>query len=682
MNREAKDLGIAARERLDGVLRRFRDAWQRGERPELEPYLAALGPDERRVLLLDLAHEDLEFRLAAGEAVRVEAYLGRHPELREDRAAALGLIASEYSLRLRRQADLNPEEYLRRFPEYGEELSQRLRHAGTASTAEFLVAGSTPPTAGTGTPARSLPPLLGEYEVLERLGAGGMGEVYRARHRRLGKVVALKVLPTGRLGSAAALARFRRETEAVGSLDHPHLVEAHDAGEQDGIAYLVLKLIEGTDLQRLVQQRGPLPVAEACDLARQAALGLQHLHERGLVHRDVKPSNLMRTPAGTVKVLDLGLARRGPAADGAELTAPDTLLGTPDYLAPEQIDNPAGADGRADLYGLGATLFYLLTGKAPFAHHPQTLAKLKAHGTEAPPDVRSLRPEVPPAVAALLARLLAKRPEQRPATPQEVADALAAFAEAVPAPVPLRGAGRPRRWPLAVGVGVLLGALLLAGLAGLGRRRPETARSVPVPDEQPAERAAPARPLTVRLRVRRLVPDGFNLRLAGELGEREYRVRLNDRVQVEAELSEPAYAYLIAFNPADNPDDREQLVPQSEAGRPPDRRERLEPETQLNLNDGEGLQVFAVLASRQPLPAYAEWRKRRPPLTWRRVPATSGVVWRGDGAVVRGQYEGAAVRAREEKSDQEVVRDLARTLREMPKVEAVAVVGFAVDPAP
>src|SRR5262249_14395689 len=147
---------------------------------------------------------------------------------------------------------------------------------------------------------------------------------------------ALKVMRQTQLASPDALARFYRETEAVGQLDHPHLVEAHDAGEQGGIVYLVLKLIDGVDLHRLVKEKGPLPVAEACELVRQAALGLQYLHERGLVHRDLKPSNLMRTTAGTVKVLDLGLARLRSEANTDHLTAPNMLMGTPDYLAPEQ----------------------------------------------------------------------------------------------------------------------------------------------------------------------------------------------------------------------------------------------------------------------------------------------------------------------------------------------------------
>jgi hypothetical protein len=189
-----------------------------------------------------------------------------------------------------------------------------------------------------------------------------------------------------------------------------------------------------------------------------------------------------------------------------------------------------------------------------------------------------------------------------------------------------------------------------------------------------------AKPLAVRLRVIRLVPEGGDLRLVGVLGETTYRARRDDRVEVEALLSEPAYAYLIAFNPTDRLEDREQLVPQSEAEQQPPKRVRLSPDRRLRLDDGEGLQAFAVVASRQPLPAYSKWRERRPSLTWGRVPATPGVVWRSDGDRVDGEYDSGFVRATEEAiGGKAVISRLVKALKRMPGVEAVAVVGFAVD---
>ena len=206
-----------------------------------------------------------------------------------------------------------------------------------------------------------------DYELLEPLGSGGMGTVYRAMHTRLERVVALKLLPARRLRDQAAVARFEREMKAIGRLDHPAIVRATDAGDVDGTHYLAMDYVEGIDLSRLVRLVGPLAIADACELIRQAAIGLQHAHEQGLIHRDVKPSNLMLTRRGEVRILDLGLALFGAASEAVdELTTVGQLMGTLDYMAPEQGDDCHDLDQRADVYSLGASLCKLLTGKAPF----------------------------------------------------------------------------------------------------------------------------------------------------------------------------------------------------------------------------------------------------------------------------------------------------------------------------
>jgi len=386
---------------------------------------------------IDLICDDFERRWQEGAPRSIEDYL-RTADVAWAPALRAELIQLELELRCRRGDRPPPADYQKRFPECAgamgtwlleaQSAAQQLsstEHRGGGATKD-QASGTQPQKAAPPTAAGTLPRYLGEYEVLEKLGAGGMGEVYRAKHRRLGKLVALKVLPAARVGDAA-LARFHREMEAVGQLDHPHLAEAFDAGEQDGIVYLVLKLIDGIDLNRLVKQSGPRPVAEACELVRQAALGLHYLHGRGLVHRDIKPSNLMRTKEGIVKVLDLGLARWQAAPGPDDLTSPNQAMGTPDYMAPEQTNNAAAVDIRADLYSLGATLFCLLAGRPPFAHYSDMLAKMLAHSQEAPADVRSLRPEVPAGVAAIVARLLAKQPGQRYAAPMELVKALVPF---------------------------------------------------------------------------------------------------------------------------------------------------------------------------------------------------------------------------------------------------------------
>ncbi|MCI0456255.1 MAG: serine/threonine protein kinase [Gemmataceae bacterium] len=272
-----------------------------------------------------------------------------------------------------------------------------------------------------------VPGRLGPYRMLRRLGGGGMGVVFEALHLRLGRRVALKTLPPTVFNHPDARARFNREVTALGCLDHRNVVYATDAGEAHGFLYLAMDLVDGLDLNRLVRLCGPLPVADACELCRQAAEGLQYIHEQGRVHRDVKPSNLMVTPRGEVKVLDLGLAllHEGPG----RLTASGQFLGTADFAAPEQGLSARRVDIRADIYSLGCTLYKLLTAAPPFGgpEYDSTLKKLAAHANTAVPSIRQARPDVPEELEALLLRLLAKDAEDRPATPGEVAAALAPF---------------------------------------------------------------------------------------------------------------------------------------------------------------------------------------------------------------------------------------------------------------
>lgn len=280
-------------------------------------------------------------------------------------------------------------------------------------------------------PAAQEPPPLAvirDYRLRRRLGRGGMGEVFLAEHTLLKRVAAVKLLAPQLTGQPEALARFKREMAAIGGVGGPHVVLAFDAGEQDGTFYLAMEYIAGLDLSCLVKRFGPLPVADACELIRQAAVGLQSIHEQGLVHRDVKPSNLMLSAAGVVKILDLGLARfrDGSGAEG-ELTGTLAFMGTADYIAPEQVRHARRVDIRADLYSLGCTLYKLLAGRAPFEtpQYPDCEAKLRAHLEDAVPPVTAERSDVPPAVVEVLERMLAKQPGERFAEPALVAAALA-----------------------------------------------------------------------------------------------------------------------------------------------------------------------------------------------------------------------------------------------------------------
>jgi serine/threonine-protein kinase len=308
--------------------------------------------------------------------------------------------------------------------------------------------------------------VIGPYVVLKRLGEGGTATVFKARHRRMLRDVAVKLVRKDLLEDTEVVGRFKREIQVISQLSHANVVHAFDSGPVGDGLFLAMEYVEGVDLGRLVKQIGPLPVAVACEYIRQAALGLQHAHAHGLVHRDIKPNNLMvstkdkgqstktddpavvlRTSSfGLVKILDLGLARlcrkvndeiTSPMTAGAGtnvLTPQGALLqGTPDYMAPEQALDFHAADARADVYSLGCTFFFLLRGQPPFPGGTP-LQKLLKHQQSPPPAIEQMRPGLPTAVTGVLRKMLAKQPADRYQTPQEVADALASAIQGMPQP--------------------------------------------------------------------------------------------------------------------------------------------------------------------------------------------------------------------------------------------------------
>jgi tRNA A-37 threonylcarbamoyl transferase component Bud32 len=272
------------------------------------------------------------------------------------------------------------------------------------------------------------------YRVLGVLGAGGMGTVYKAEHRVMERVIALKVIRKELLDRPDAVERFALEVKAAARLAHPNIVTAHDAEQAGDVHFLVMEFVEGVSLDLLVQRQGPVPLAPACHWIRQAAEGLQHAFERGMVHRDIKPANLLLTPEGRVKILDFGLARFvRETTPSAVVTQPGMVVGTPDYMAPEQALDSRHADIRADIYSLGCTLYYLLTARPPFPEGTY-LQKLMARQTRLPQPVTELRGDVPPRLAGVLQRMLATDPSQRYQTPAEVVRELAPFAQPAGAP--------------------------------------------------------------------------------------------------------------------------------------------------------------------------------------------------------------------------------------------------------
>jgi serine/threonine-protein kinase len=287
--------------------------------------------------------------------------------------------------------------------------------------------------------------IVGPYQVLDRLGEGGVSEVFKAWDTVKGRVVALKALRHGLAATPDVLRQFQRELEAITRLSHPNIIKTYDAQELKGASYFAMEFVEGMDLQKFVQQAGPLPVEQACDYARQVAQGLQHAHQVGLVHRDIKPANLfllnppLPAPPGAaprragdplVKILDWGLARclREPAAatngeanghapapqqPSPELDAEKgKLIGTADFIAPEQARDATLVDTRADIYSLGCTLYFMLTAQPPFPG-ASLMKKLLRHQEAAPPSIRELRPDMPEELDQIIQKMLAKQPADR-----------------------------------------------------------------------------------------------------------------------------------------------------------------------------------------------------------------------------------------------------------------------------
>lgn len=268
--------------------------------------------------------------------------------------------------------------------------------------------------------------LNGTYALLERIGEGGMGQVFRAKHLVLKSIRAVKLIRPECTASRMAVDRFTREMEAVARLNHPNIVQAYDAGETDGTHFLVMEYIEGEDLSKMIRREGAFSIADAANYVRQAASGLQHAFEQGLIHRDIKPSNLLLSNSGTIKILDLGLARLRDEEPADQLTPTGMVMGTPDYVAPEQTIDSKHVDIRADIYALGCTLYHLLAGKVPFPGG-DTINKLIRHRQKKAKPITGLRNDVPQEMVEILNRMLAKHPKNRPATPQEVVDALEPF---------------------------------------------------------------------------------------------------------------------------------------------------------------------------------------------------------------------------------------------------------------
>jgi serine/threonine-protein kinase len=466
-NAPANDRRADDSARLEDIVERFEEALRRGDGPDPDQYLPA-EDDLRRAVLVELVHAELEHRLKAGEAARVEEYLRRYPDLAQDSSAVVELILAEREQRSLREGPVPIAEYLERFEHYSEALRLQWDVQPVKGPP-----GAAPAISGTRTDAAPTPPpeagpswpTLPGYEILGELGRGAMGVVYRARHLALKRTVALKMILAGAHAGPDQLARFRTEAETVARVQHAGIVNIFDIGEHQGLPYLALEYVEGGSLaQRL--QGSPQPARQAAEMMARLAEAVHHAHQRGVLHRDLKPANVLLSADGTPKITDFGLAKQLDAAAGQ--TASGAILGTPSYMAPEQ----AGGKGRqigpaADVWGLGAILYELLTGRPPFRAETPLDTLLQVMSDQVVPPTH-LRPDCPRDLEAVCLKCLQKQPQQRYASAAALEEDLLSFLAGKPVQAPQRpDRGSKRRGPrrrLVVRV-VAISALSLAAVA-------------------------------------------------------------------------------------------------------------------------------------------------------------------------------------------------------------------------
>jgi eukaryotic-like serine/threonine-protein kinase len=406
------------------VCRRFEAAWRSGGRPRLEDYLLGESKAVARFLLRELLLVELEWRGQAGEGFR-------------------------------------PEEYLQRFP--GLDPAWLESPFGPATTALDGAPGQTIPALAGLRPGRC----IGDYELLEELGRGGMGVVYQARHLRLNRVVALKMILAGSHAGEQDLLRFLAEAEAVAALQHPHVVQLFDFGQHQGLPYFTLEFVAGGSLADRLQGT-PLAPREAARVVEQLARGMAYAHERGILHRDLKPHNVLLAEDGTPKITDFGLAKKLDVGSG--FTPTGAVMGTPSYMAPEQAVGKSKEVGpAADVYALGAILYECLTGRPPF-RAALALDTLMQVVSDEPVAVRQLQPRLPADLETIAHKCLQKEPGKRYDTAQELAEDLRRFQNGEPIRArPVGQVERAWRWcrrnPV---VATLTMLLLLAVALGLG----------------------------------------------------------------------------------------------------------------------------------------------------------------------------------------------------------------------
>lgn len=448
-------------EELESLFEEFESAWVKTPFPDLRSYLddhsTQSSSEFRTAILIELIQIDLERRWKTDAEVPADSLFPARPKI-ADYAAAFPEIGNvddvpvellAFEFRVRQLWGDSPEirEFVAQFPNRCdavqaacEKVASNLSMQATQDSQRDQTPETQDEAAQSSDKAKAAEQSfrslsegmqISHYLLRRQIGKGGFGVVFEADNLdRPYQKCAIKLIWPDRVARPKLAARFKQEITALTVLAHPNIACATDHGEWQGVVYLVLEYVDGQPVNKLVRRKPPLPVSEACELVRQTAVGLQHIHEKQRTHRDIKPSNLMVTTDGIVKILDLGLARLTDIEDQEErLTSLGDVMGTPDYMAPEQWQDASNVDIRGDVYSLGCTLYCLLAGQPPFARTSRfdPVALMRAHSESPVPDVTTQRDDVPQEVQKLIVECMAKKREDRPATPQEVADRLATF---------------------------------------------------------------------------------------------------------------------------------------------------------------------------------------------------------------------------------------------------------------
>lgn len=474
---------LAINKKVDSICNDFEQNWNPSIRPDFQVFLQQVESDQRPNLLRELLKVDIELRIKAGQSVTSAEYtsvgphaasivdeilrLRRSPKTEQSYSTTPSIQSSIEEIfqnfRLAQEQGQQPkiEEYIQDFSgirrhnltcqlialnvAYRKSLGEKptkedyLNRFGiNEDIVSAIVEQDSAPNQQLPIQIHNVPKQIHNYQIVERIGRGGMGDVFLARHLKFeGKRYAIKLLRRNIIADEAesnksagqAIIRFENEIRAIGKLHHPNIADAYDAGEVNGEPYLVMEYVDGVDAQKLVRLKGQISVADSCEIIRQACLGLQHAHEQGFVHRDIKPSNLMINNFGSVKVMDLGLAKLKESQVSHGLTATGTGLGTPDYMPPEQWHDATAVTIQSDIYSLGCTLYCLLTGKAPFQDSGSIglAGKMNDHLKGMPARISGIRNDIPDAISNTINKALEKQPSARFQSPAEFAEELGPY---------------------------------------------------------------------------------------------------------------------------------------------------------------------------------------------------------------------------------------------------------------